>query len=104
MRINRDIPNSTGYTSALYIRQMMIILTNIPFGEPKINEINLLRLAIHADTKILRLNIPMQVAFQMHILKSFNQLFHQHESSFDGKGPPTLLEQLLKVGTQQIHD
>ena len=104
MRINRDIPDSAGYTSPLYIRQMMIILTNIPFGQSKINDKNLLGLAIRAHTKILRLNIPMQVAFQMHILKSFNQLFHQHESSLDRKGPPTLLQQLLKVRTQQIHD
>mmetsp|Transcript_22320 Transcript_22320/g.46874 ORF Transcript_22320/g.46874 Transcript_22320/m.46874 type:complete len:427 (-) Transcript_22320:824-2104(-) len=103
--VDRGVPRSPCQVLVLSVRNVLVC-PGIPilFGQPKVDDVHLVRLLPQAHQEVVRLDIPVDEAPGVHVLDPSKQLVRQHEHRLERKPPVAKVEEVFERGTQQVHD
>ena len=90
------IPRCSCQIFALAVGDMLAISLNVPLGQAKVQDEDLVASLVQADTKVIGLDISVNEVSVMDVLDSLDHLVNQYEHSLKRELPEGLVEQRLK--------
>ena len=97
MGVHRGIASSAGEVLIVSVFDMVSTLrVSISFGQSEIDNVDDVLFATDADQKVVRLDVSVDEVSRMHEFYSLEELFSQHQHSFQGKFPFAVVEQIFQ--------
>ena len=105
MCIHGGIPRCARQIFTISVRNVLTCFW-VPksFGEPKVDNINVMLLFADADQKVVRFDVSVQKVTRVDELVPLQHLVGEHQDCLEGEFTFTVVEQVLQAGTQQIDD